>query len=169
MRKSHAFLAQANADFRLYETLERSTIGRPCHRLMLLQMSTEKLAKAIRLTPSGGVSFKPSHAVFAKLSHVLRRQRTLAHNLKMAPEEFESFVDRTLALRADIAQLSPQVAGDGRPNAEYPWEHRDASGEVHWTPPCEHEFEILDKLRSPDGYALLKLIGLLLDRFDRLF
>jgi hypothetical protein len=167
LNQREAFLAQARSDFAVCEHLRAQDLA-PCHWMHYLQMTTEKLAKAVRLSPAGGATFKHSHVAFSKLSAILRRQTVLAPTLHMETNSYREFIDQTSALRAGIEQLAPDVAG-GRPNAEYPWEARDHSGQLRWWAPCDWTFPIEAEMRSPQGHALLKLITLLLRQYEQLF
>ena len=65
---------------------------------------------------------------------------------------------------SDIWQLAPAI-GTG-PNVEYPWEGRDAEGDLVWYVPAEYPSPVYLRLRQPDGANLLKLVRILIESFS---
>ena len=117
-----AFLAQARSDDGVRRRLAADANVAPCHALHYLQMSTEKLAKALSDTQGDGPP-PQSHAALVRflqrLKQDLNRQRRLGYGRDT--RSFIRFIDSLLPLARRIEQLAPAVAGAGRPNAEYPW------------------------------------------------
>ena len=70
-----AFLKQARADYALFRTLEGDGTVPVCHKLHLLQMATEKLAKA-SLTPPGQRPLR-THNAFVKFVQAAATNATL--------------------------------------------------------------------------------------------
>lgn len=80
-----AFIRQAASDFEAFQRV--SDLELPaCHRLHLLQMATEKLAKAIGLE-STAAGFGRTHVAFSKTIRILRNTPRLAHALDMSAKD----------------------------------------------------------------------------------
>jgi len=73
-------------------------------------------------------------------------------------------VKEVLPVADQIERLAPALAQNG-PNAEYPWE--TLSGEVKV--PASYGFPVAKELRGPQGRKLLRLIDIIIDRFDVFF
>jgi hypothetical protein len=53
---------------------------------------------------------------------------------------------------------------------EYPWEGRDAAGDMTWLVPAEHPFRLLSRMHTNiRGYQLPQLLRRLFERFDAIF
>lgn len=178
MELKQAYHAQAVSDFQVFERmlqLDDEEIAE-CHPLHYLQMSTEKLAKAI-LLELNVQGFDPfDHVAFSMLPQNLR-QKGIAKRLGYAEfKPYLHFLRRITALCKEIERLCPAI-GDasvgGRqswsPNTEYPWFGRSESGEKGWLVPALHDFRMCRRLRSGDGLLLVILLRRLLDRFPTPF
>ena len=165
-----AFLRQASSDFAAYRALAQS--GLPsCHALHELQMALEKLAKAIALGGSPG-GFGRTHVAWSKISGALGAHSHLAGVLGMKTGDYRRFISRIHPIGRAIEELHPQVPTSGVPdgaNAEYPWRSIARSRSDGWIAPADHEFSVESRLRSADGAMMLKLVGVLLTKFDKIF
>jgi hypothetical protein len=159
-----AFLAQARSDLAAYDALCRSKSLSPCHQLHYLQMLTEKIARAARMAAGVSNAHEMSHKAFSKLAAILARSDYAAKRLKMDKASYRHFLRRAHDIARDIEQLAPAI-GTG-PNVEYPWEGRDAAGEMTWYVPADYAFPVYHRLRQADGANLLKLVRILIEDFD---
>ena len=125
-----AYARQADADLKAFESCRDLRLDQmtECHRLLLLQMSCEKLCKAHLI--QGGLSpesARLSHAYIAgPLPGILRAQIVLVgRNLGNT----HWLMTQIKHLASEIEILNPSVRRDGRrpDNCEYPWE---VQGEV---------------------------------------
>jgi hypothetical protein len=69
-----------------------------------------------------------------------------------------------LPLADAIERLAPALASGGV-NPEYPWE--SPNGIVHT--PATYAFDLTQDLSAPKGVNLLKDVGLMLKKFEKLF
>lgn len=163
-RWSAAFQRQARSDERVYELLSRSSLS-PCHRLHYLQMFLEKLCKAHLWIEhdlaQGPPDFLHSHKVIAKAlplivrEHLRRNQATEVSHHRM--REF-----REICVEIDLLSPAVDAAGDRPDNCEYPWSAVQARRPVVHAP-CEWDFRIDNRLRSPAGKELLKAVCALVE------
>lgn len=148
-----AFVAQASADFALWQQF--SSIAAPirtCHRLMILQMTCEKLAKAYLYSqPTTPDYVSSSHAVIAKHLPTLFREIYQRINSRSAPRHWSA---RIHAICREIELLSPSVKAGGQhqQNCEYPWQH---GGSVHV--PANYAFPEFNPT-DPIWQQLIKMI-----------
>jgi len=160
----NAFLEQARSDWQAYHFVDHSTLP-PCHAMHYLQMSTEKLAKAALL--AGGMKpdeLRNSHLAFTKFLHLAFRNRNLRLEMGMSGAQLRMHFASALPLADAIERLAPALACGGV-NPEYPWE--SPNGIVHT--PATYAFELTQDLSAPKGVNLLKDIGLMLRKFEKLF
>lgn len=163
---AQAYITQARSDWELFERLQAMVDVAPCHRLHLLQMACEKLAKAYRFrdTDTSPASLLTQHVGFAKF----------INSFLLSPQVRERFEGKLAQLRAiqkecnriarEVEQLAPAVdRGNSPQNAEYPW--WDGSEIIT---PCHYVYPKLSLLRESGGRAFLKYIRLALDGFDDL-
>lgn len=170
MTESRAFLVQARSDFRAFLALSEADLP-SCHRLHQLQMCVEKLAKAIALRGNRGAIGR-THKAWSKVAGALEAQRSIAALLDMKVGDYRFFIQRAGRIGRAIEELHPQLATSGVPdaaNVEYPWSETLKRGGQRWIAPAEHMFDVEARLRSSDGAMLLKLLGVLLAHFDRIF
>ena len=116
-----AFLAQARSDDAVRRLLAADPAIAPCHALHYLQMSTEKLAKAVDAMQSD----RPPEATHLGLVRLLQQLKRARFRNRLGygrdTQSFRRLVDSLLPLARRIEQLAPAVAGANQPNAEYPW------------------------------------------------
>ena len=155
------YARQAQADFVAWQALEEDDSAQPCHRMMLLQMASEKLCKA-RLIDGGTppVALQTSHAYVANpLPIVIRSQlEVLGENLRARA----GLLQFARHLASEIEVTNPAVTRDGRrpENCEYPWE--DTATNLH--SPLDHNFIPLQLLRDRHGPLFVKMLKLAIDR-----
>ncbi len=151
---SGGYARQANADFNLFQTLQ-AEVAEQCHRLQLLQMACEKLAKAhLCGTGADPAGVQTSHAYVAKTLPVILKQTAIA--LNFTGPQSTAAIKLATRLAKEIELLSPAVNANGkRPdNCEYPWE--DDTGTLH--SPLDWAFTPSDLLTVRAGRTVLKLI-----------
>jgi hypothetical protein len=159
-----AYLEQSRSDWEAYKVLHESTLVK-CHELHYLQMTTEKLAKAI--LARGGTSptdLKKSHKAFLRFLRQSRRHPGLRQVLNMNNSQLERAINEALSIAYEIEKLTPSVEPSGS-NCEYPWE--DGTGKV--CVPASYSFPVSNDLNSLKGRRLLGLIQVILERFDEIF
>lgn len=136
----------------------------PCHRLHYLQMSTEKLSKALLLSSRAMQleDLRASHKVFVKFLRVAGLNQNVQRALGVRTlSDLHARLRGLTPLAAEIERRSPQVAGNG-PNSEYPW--GESLNDV--VTPADFNFPVLEKLSSPKGERLMKLVERLLEEFN---
>ena len=152
---ARAYARQAGADLDTWELLQEMEPVPDCHRLLFLQMSCEKLAKA-HLCGSGSDprDLQTSHAYIAKNLHLIVRQEAVESGLKS--RRVALIVRHAKHLAYEIELLAPAVRRGGqRPdNCEYPWE--DAAGRLHL--PLDWSFTSAELAAVPAGRSFLKLV-----------
>ena len=146
---------------------------RDCHRLLLLQMAAEKLAKALLYEADPDASH--GHAALNRLPGLLRRRdfaRTLGFR---SARDIGSFLDRVRPTLGEIAALSPSVGPSGGTldprgleqavNVEYPWQNPDGG----WVCPAGADFSLLPRLRRRgEAFNALRFLERLLARAEQL-
>ena len=156
-----AFARQAQADFRMYQTLEGQPSVEGCHRLQFLQMACEKLVKAFLCNAGGDpASLQSSHAyVRNHLPTVLRQEAAFVN---FTGKKAREVLHRARHLAQEIDVLAPAVKRGGqRPdNCEYPWE--DNAGNLH--SPMDWSFYPAQLVVMPSGPTIVKLIESAIDR-----
>lgn len=154
---ARGYYRQAIADWEVWGRLTAEPVYPPYLALHVLQMSTEKLAKAYRLNGLNAriedvnTSHKGFEGCVAAVLNVRGRQlfpsasATAQRQLRL----------RLQSLARDIERLSPSVDPMNTPrNTEYPWQ----SGPIIRVP-CDDDFsELMRRLRTVDGARLLRVI-----------
>lgn len=158
-----AYLQQARSDWAMFETIQRGQAP-SCHRLHYLQMTTEKLGKAVLLRSGSQVhTVNRTHRAFVRCLRVASRNPSLGMRFH-SPHRLRAFITTVLPVADDVERLAPAIARN-RPNAEYPW--RSPQGAV--VAPASHTFTLIRTLTEPRGLKLLDLVKLMLDQFDVFF
>ena len=118
-----AFFIQARSDFEAMDVLGRAKALPDCRRFHYLQMSSEKLAKAILFsnTPSSETPEFTHTALVAALQSLKRNPRLRSAMGYKKSTHFARYVDSLLSTAKWVEQLAPSVAGIKNPNPEYPW------------------------------------------------
>jgi hypothetical protein len=153
---ARAFARQSQADFKAWEQLHQNPgLGvAECHRLVFLQMASEKLCKADLLNSGAPLdSLQTSHAYVARpLKAVLERQ---LRRLGEDPRRKQDLLIKIGHLAEEIEVLNPAVKRDNRrlDNCEYPWEFGEkVLSPLDWT------FYLSDLLIAPAGRTFIKLL-----------
>ena len=179
MKEYEAFVRQARSDYATFQLLleqDRQSVP-ACHPLHYLQMTTEKLAKAIKIATGDRDFDRYSHVAFSDLPTVLSRREVATKLGRENFKRFQGFLKRTRSVFRKIDELNPSVGmsqpGGGPkrgPNAEYPWQTRDSSGVQTWTVPATYAFDLIVELRhSADGVQVMNLVETLLERFEDIY
>jgi len=160
-----AFLKQARSDWEAYLKIAESEWPY-CHRLHYLQMTTEKMSKALLIADDADLeSVMKSHAAFVKFFRIIANRRSLSRMLGTKKSQQRAQFKTFLPLVHEIELLAPALAQNG-PNPEYPW--KDASAKI--VAPVDYLFPLAKRLRqTPQGVQLLKYVELFLKRFEELF
>lgn len=155
------YARQARADFDTFNALQPQGAIPDCHKLLFLQMTSEKLAKAHLC--SGGHDPAPlqtSHAfVAAILPRVLRQELAI---LNPDRKHARDILKKAKQLAQEIELPAPAVTDEGRrpENCEYPWV--DARGKLHV--PLDWSFSPSQLLLLPAGRTFLRLVQLAINR-----
>lgn len=123
MSWKEAFLLQAESDYQVFLFFNRSRTPIPiCQQLHYLQMSTEKLAKALSC-PAGNKPPKTTHAALGRFLRISKGWPELRRSLGYGSDynAFVSYIDSVLPLAEKIEALAPVGNRLDMPNAEYPW------------------------------------------------
>jgi hypothetical protein len=159
-----AYLEQARSDWDARKLITENACA-ACHELHYLQMTTEKLGKAVLLRSGVNLdNVNTTHKTFVRFLRVAARNPSLRQAFQFNVRQLQTYVKEVLPVADQIERLAPALAHDG-PNAEYPWE--TPSGEVKV--PASYAFPVTEELKGPQGRKLLKLVDFILDRFDAFF
>ena len=120
---SEAFLGQAKSDFSVMEMLNESDFP-DCHWFHYLQMTTEKLGKAMLSTSAPGRPPKFTHVALVRSLQLLKANPRVRAGMKMDGKQFAAYIDSLLDLASWIERLAPGAAGQEGANPEYPWADR---------------------------------------------
>jgi hypothetical protein len=158
------YLEQARSDWNAYSILQVAPISN-CHALHYLQMTTEKLGKALLLAYGTNLdAVRKSHRAFTRFLQIAARNHGLQKELGMTGLQLRKHVQQLLPIAYEIERLTPALADSGA-NVEYPWEAPPGTINV----PASYNFPVNSTLQLPKGRNLLKLIKVTLDRFYSLF
>jgi hypothetical protein len=160
-----AFLKQARSDWEAYQRTSPA-VWPACHRLIFLQMASEKLGKAALIASHSTLeTITQSHAAFVMFMRVAGNNQKLQKALGMKKAQQRAQFKALLPLAYEIERLAPTLAQSG-PNPEYPW--KDASGNI--LAPTDYPFPLMQRLhQTPRGIQLLNYIEFFVKRFEELF
>lgn len=157
---SRALAAQTQADLDGWSKLDRDPQAAQCHRLLLLQMACEKLAKAhLCIHGPDPTDIQKSHAYIAKNLPIIARQLISSGFAVKNPAWLLTHVKH---LAQEIELLAPAIKRGGQwpDNCEYPWEV--AAGNLH--SPLDWKFAPSNLLLAPAGKTFVKLIRVAIAR-----
>lgn len=173
--KARAYAEQARADYDAYvasgEAVEPA-LGEH-HRLQLLQMALEKLAKAFLYHADPNVRYS-HHVALSAINRL--RAHAIAEAAGMTLVTFSRMLDAAKPIFLQIEAASPSVGLDGRGltreesertvNVEYPWQS-NAQDDASWIAPASHSFPIVHNLRrDPRSVTAVRLLGQLIKAAD---
>lgn len=155
MEWREAYMAQARSDYAVLMRLKASGVEY-CHQLHYLQMTTEKLSKAMQTPVGAREPARASHVMFVRMLQVFKNRRefwkkTGFANKDICKEAIESLLD----LAGKIERLSPDQAGFEKPNPEYPWWKDRSKTEV--LAPSEYDFPEF----NPKDFRMIRIYGLI--------
>jgi hypothetical protein len=173
--KARAYAEQARADYDAYVASGEAAgaaIGEH-HRLQLLQMALEKVAKAFLYHAEPNAQY-PHHVALSAINRV--RAHAIAEAVGMSLNEFTRRLSSAKPIFLLIEAASPSVGFDGRgitreqsertANVEYPWQI-DETDANSWVSPASHTFGILHDLRfDPRSSSAVRLLDLLIKAAD---
>jgi len=156
MTWSQAFRRQAESDYQIFKRFAgKDSDVAICHRLHVLQMATEKLAKSF-LSAAAAEPPKKTHLALVRFLRVLssnpdiRDRFTFGNN----PKQFKAYIDSLIPFAEQIEALAP-VGGDiERLNPEYPW----LNGRLEIMCPADYSFPEFTK-------SVLVRLARFIDRF----
>ena len=170
--KARAYAEQARADYDAYLAsgeCDKPVLGEH-HRLQLLQMALEKVAKAFlyHAEPSAQYSH---HVVLSAINRLHAHAIAEAVGMKLA--NFSRMLQSAKPVFLQIEAASPSVGFDGRAlrreesertaNVEYPWQS-DPGDAASWIAPASRALAIVHALRyDPRSNAAVRLLGLLIE------
>ena len=159
-----AFIEQARSDWDVYNMVASNSCP-ACHGLHYLQMTTEKLGKAIGIKSGGKLENLEKSHKFTGFLRVAARNSGLRSLLGLQNDrQLQEYITEILPIAHEIERLAPSLA-QGGPNAEYPW--KTPVGDV--ATPAKYTFPVAKQLMEPRGRKLLKLIPIVLKHFDTCF
>jgi hypothetical protein len=173
--KARAYAEQARADYGAY--LASGEAYEPAlgehHRLQLLQMALEKLAKAFLYHAEPNARYA-HHVALSAINRL--RLHAIAEAAGMTLVTFGRELDAAKPIFLQIEAASPSVGLDGRGltreqsertmNVEYPWQS-DINDDASWTAPASTSFPVLRRLRyDPRSYRAVRLLGHLIQAAD---
>jgi hypothetical protein len=173
--KARAYAEQARADYDAYLASGESDVLAEHHRLQLLQMALEKMAKAFlyHAEPAGQYSH---HVVLSAINRL--RAHAIAESAGMTLPVFSRMLLSARPIFLQIEAASPSVGFDGRAltreesertaNVEYPWQ-LDLNDPTSWIAPASRPLAILHSLRyDRRSVTAVRLLGLLIDAANTL-
>jgi hypothetical protein len=153
-----AFLLQARSDNAVRRQLNLLGVEY-CHQLHYVQMTAEKLCKAIMSRDSDPNPPEFTHAAIVSGLKTLKTRPDVRRMLGYKRfDQFRFAIDSLLPLASRIERLAPALAGSSGPNPEYPWR---ANAALPVTAPVEFDFADLN-IRSPQMSKFLAVIDRLL-------
>lgn len=170
--KARAYAQQARADYDAYAAsgaTAEAALGEH-HRLQLLQMALEKLAKAFLYHAEPEARYA-HHVALSAINRL--RSHAIAEATGMKLVTFSRMLDAAKPIFLQIEAARPSVGLDGRGlareesertvNVEYPWQS-DMNDPRSWIAPASHSFPILHQLRyDRRSYTAVRLLDLLID------
>lgn len=177
--KSRAYVAQARADYDAYvasgdvdAAAAELTLGEH-HRLQLLQMALEKLAKAFLYHAEPDATYA-HHVVLSAINRL--RAHAVAEAMGTTLARLTWMLNSAKPVFLQIEAASPSVGFDGRgltrdesertANVEYPWQ-ADPNEPTSWVAPATYSFRIVHDLRyDPRSYAAVRLLDRLIAAAD---
>ena len=155
------YARQSLADFDTWQALERIRETPVCHRMLFLQMTCEKICKAMLIHYDNlpVSTLQNSHGYIAKhLPLLIRRQLEVVEASTKLTSEVVRF---TRQLAGEIEVMNPSIdRGGQRPdNCEYPWQ----AGQVLYSP-LDWTFTPNDLLRQPFGTSFIKTLKRAIDQ-----
>jgi hypothetical protein len=173
--KARAYAEQARADYEAYVAsgeASQPALGEH-HRLQLLQMALEKLAKAFLYHAEPNARYA-HHVALSAVNRL--RSHAVAEAAGMTLVTFSRMLDAAKPIFLQIEAASPSVGFDGRgltrdesertANVEYPWQS-DVNDAASWIAPASRPFPIVHALRyDPRSVTAVRLLGRLIDAAD---
>ena len=162
--KARAYLAQARSDLEAYDVSGKAAepVIAEHHRLHLLQMALEKLAKSFLYDAAPAADF--NHSVVLKAVNVLRGNPAAANASGAATlSAFRRELEAAKPVLLLIEAASPSVGFDGRTlrreesertaNVEYPWQ-LEPNDPTSWVSPATRPVRLLRRLREDRNTAV---------------
>lgn len=136
-----AYLKQSKSDYSLFIKLNELNVDF-CQQLHYLQMSSEKLAKALSCPPDNTPPEKTHYALVGFIRTIKRRDYSIKFN-QLHFTSYKSYIDSIIPFAEKIENLHPsgQVS---KPNPEYPWD--DSSGKIY--SPVDFDFSEIKNDRT---------------------
>lgn len=151
---SSAFLKQARGEWQAWTVLRGRDDVAACVQLHMLQMATEKLAKAHLLRfGTLGIEDVRTHVVFEKCIGIVLSARMRRLFPGLTGLQLKRLKVRIMGVASAVEALHPQISASGE-NVEYPWVR---GGTV--VAPVDTTFgEVRRLLAGPEGIRFLKVV-----------
>lgn len=175
--KARAYAAQARADYDAYlaSGAASEAVLDEHHRLQMLQMSLEKLAKAYLYHAEPDAQYS-HHVVLSAINRL--RSHAVAEAVGVKLSGLGRLLDSARPIFLQIESVSPSVGPDGRgltraesertANVEYPWQ-TDENDPASWVAPAAHTFPVVRNLRNdPRSVMAVRLLGRLIHAAEAL-
>jgi hypothetical protein len=169
--KARAYAEQARADYDAYKASGEveCALGEH-HRLQLLQMALEKLAKAFLYHAEPDARYA-HHVALSAINRL--RSHAIAQASGMTFVTLSRNLDAAKPIFLQIEASSPSIGLNGRgltreesertANVEYPWQS-DVNDSASWVAPASHQFSIMHSLRyDRRSYAAVRLLDRLIE------
>lgn len=139
----NGYLRQAESDYEIYSTLNKSRVAL-CHRLHYLQMASEKLAKSF-LCHGKHKPYPKTHYALVRFLKRTKKSQSVSRLMGYTNNHLAycSYIDSLLDVATRVEDLAPVGGNYNKLNPEYPW--ADASGVIQI--PVDytfHEFSATD-------------------------
>jgi len=170
--KPRAYAEQARADYAVYVTSGEPLYAALAehHRLQLLQMALEKLAKAFLYHAEPDARYGHDVALSA-IKRLRSHEIAAAVGVKLA--KLSQMLDDAKPIFLQIEAASPSVGNDGpgltreqserTANVEYPWQS-NVNDSTSWVTPASHQFPVVRDLRAaPRSITAVRLLGRLIN------
>ena len=94
----NGYLEQARSDWEVYNRLWRASVA-DCHTIHYLQMTTEKLGKALLLVRGTPLEhMRRSHRAFTRFLQIATRNRGLQMELEMTASQLRRYIQQLLPM-----------------------------------------------------------------------
>lgn len=148
MKWHEAYFEQARSDHEIFMKLNDPSVE-DCHRLHYLQMTTEKLSKALMSNFSNqNTAPIKTHKSVVKMLKVIKQRPEISRQLRYRNHaSFSSYINGLLPFAEQVERLAPALAMD-QENPEYPWQYLHSSDVIA---PSKHSFKVFDPKSSKVG------------------
>lgn len=119
-----AYLKQAKSDYHVFQHLNTLNVDF-CHQLHYLQMSSEKLAKALSCPPDN-IPPEKTHYALVKFIRTIKRRDFSSKFGQNHFTSYENYINSIIPFAEKIENLHPS-GKESKPNPEYPWDDSNSN------------------------------------------